>query len=97
MWSIHEPEAPNRSRSRFAIRPTRRSYGELPTSLENKLALASFWKASGFFSLHPQSRQAKAELLDRFSPRMFVNLAALHREDLFPSAQQPAMVLLTRE
>ena len=47
-----------------------------------------------FFSTHPQSLQAKAELLTEFSPRMLVNLTALHREDLFPSAQQPAIALL---
>ncbi|MHC4399877.1 MAG: HsdM family class I SAM-dependent methyltransferase [Planctomycetota bacterium] len=47
-----------------------------------------------FFSTHPQSRQAKAELLTEFSPRMLVNLTALHRENLFPSAQQPAIALI---
>lgn len=47
-----------------------------------------------FFSLHPQSLQAKADLLTEFSPRMFANLTALHREDLFPSAQQPAIALI---
>jgi hypothetical protein len=47
-----------------------------------------------FFSLHPQSLRAKADLLTEFSPRMFANLTALHRENLFPSAQQPAIALI---
>jgi hypothetical protein len=47
-----------------------------------------------FFSNHPLSVQAKAELLTGFSPRMFVNLTSLHRENLFPSAQQPAVILI---
>jgi len=47
-----------------------------------------------FFSTHPQSLHAKAELLTAFSPRMLVNLTALHRENLFPSAQQPAIALI---
>ena len=47
-----------------------------------------------FFSIQPQSVRARAELLTEFSPHMFVNLTALHRENLFPSAQQPAIALI---
>lgn len=47
-----------------------------------------------FFSHEEQSLRAKAELLRSFAPRMLVNLSALHREDLFPSAQQPAVAII---
>lgn len=47
-----------------------------------------------FFSHEDQSLQSKSELLRSFAPRMLVNLSALHREDLFPSAQQPAVAII---
>jgi N-6 DNA Methylase len=47
-----------------------------------------------FFSHEVQSIQARSELLRSFAPRMLVNLSALHREDLFPSAQQPAVAVI---
>ncbi|RUL86995.1 HsdM family class I SAM-dependent methyltransferase [Tautonia sociabilis] len=47
-----------------------------------------------FFSHHPQSIQAKRELFQAFAPRIFFNLSALHREKLFPSAEQPAVAVV---
>jgi SAM-dependent methyltransferase len=47
-----------------------------------------------FFSHHPQSLKAKRELFESFAPRILFNLSALHRENLFPSAEQPALVVV---
>ena len=47
-----------------------------------------------FFSHDKSSIKARDELLKSFAPRMFVNLSALHREKLFPSAEHPAIVLI---
>ena len=47
-----------------------------------------------FFSHENLSLKARRELLATFAPRTFFNLAALHREKLFPSAEQPAVALI---
>lgn len=47
-----------------------------------------------FFSHEDQSLLAKRELLRSFEPKLLVNLAALHDQKLFPTAKQPAIVLL---
>ena len=47
-----------------------------------------------FFSHHAQSLTAKRELFSAFTPRMLVNLSALHREKLFSSAEQPAVAVI---
>jgi len=47
-----------------------------------------------FFSHHPQSLTAKRDLFSAFTPRMLVNLSALHREKLFSSAEQPAVAVI---
>jgi hypothetical protein len=61
---------------------------------ESRARFGFLLEGKRFFSTHPQSLQAKAELLTQFSPRMLVNLTALHRENLFPSAQQPSIALI---
>jgi hypothetical protein len=47
-----------------------------------------------FFSHEDQSLQAKYELLRSFQPRLLANLSALHDQKLFPSAKQPAVILI---
>jgi hypothetical protein len=47
-----------------------------------------------FFSQEDQSIAAKRGLLTSFTPRVVVNLSALHREKLFPSAEQPAVAVV---
>ena len=51
-------------------------------------------KASVSSVMKNQSLQAKRELLRSFEPKLLVNLAALHDQKLFPSAKQPAIVLV---
>jgi hypothetical protein len=47
-----------------------------------------------FFSQEDDSLQAKRELLRSLSTKLLVNFAALHDQKLFPSAKQPAIVLI---
>ncbi|HEX9735729.1 MAG TPA: N-6 DNA methylase, partial [Thermoanaerobaculia bacterium] len=48
--------------------------------------------ARRFFSHHPDTVTARQGLLGRFVPRTVVNLAALHRERVFPTAIHPGMI-----
>lgn len=50
--------------------------------------------AKNFFSQEEQSLKAKRQLMSAMRPRVMLNLSALHNKKLFPSAEQPAMVLL---
>ena len=50
--------------------------------------------AKNFFSQEEQSLKAKRQLMSAFRPRVMLNLSALHNKKLFPSAEQPAMVLV---
>ncbi len=50
--------------------------------------------AKNFFSQEEQSLKAKRQLMSAFRPRVMLNLSALHDKKLFPSAKQPAMVLI---
>lgn len=50
--------------------------------------------ARRFFSHHEDSVAAKRQLLTRFPPRLMLNLSELHREELFPSAMHPAMLVV---
>lgn len=50
--------------------------------------------AKNFFSQEDQSLKAKRQLMSAFRPRVMLNLSALHNKKLFPSAEQPAMVLV---
>jgi hypothetical protein len=52
-------------------------------------------RATPFFSAAEASRRARNQLLERLAPVALVNLAAL-REELFPTAEYPAVVLLAR-
>lgn len=56
--------------------------------------IAMILEGKRFFSHEDQSLQAKRELLRSFEPKLIVNLAALHDQRLFPSAKQPAIVLV---
>ncbi len=47
-----------------------------------------------FFSQEDQSLKSKRQLFATLRPRAMVNLSALHNKGLFPSAEQPAMVLV---
>ncbi len=50
--------------------------------------------AKNFFSQEEQSLKAKRQLMSAFRPRVMLNLSALHNKKLFPSAEQPAMVVV---
>lgn len=50
--------------------------------------------AKNFFSQEEQSLKAKRQLMSAFRPRVMLNLSALHDKGLFPSAKQPAMVVV---
>lgn len=50
--------------------------------------------AKNFFNQEEQSLKARRQLMSAFRPRVMLNLAALHNKKLFPSAEQPAMVLV---
>jgi hypothetical protein len=52
-------------------------------------------RATPFFSAADASRRARNQLFDRLAPVALVNLAAL-RDDLFPNADYPAVVLYGR-
>jgi len=52
--------------------------------------------ARRFFSHKDDSVAAKRDLLLRFAPLVMVNLAELHREDVFPTAKHPAMIVVAR-
>ncbi len=47
-----------------------------------------------FFSQEDQSLRSKQDLLRSFEPALLVNLAAMHDQKLFPSAKQPAVILV---
>jgi hypothetical protein len=53
-------------------------------------------KATPFFSKQEKSVAAREQLLRALGPVTLVDLSALRDDDLFPTAQAPAMVLLAR-
>src|SRR5262249_44763315 len=52
-------------------------------------------RATPFFSSAESSRRARNELFEKLAPVALVNLSAL-RDDLFPTADYPAVILLAR-
>jgi SAM-dependent methyltransferase len=50
--------------------------------------------AKNFFSPQPQSQLAKRDLFGRMRPRILLNLSSHHNKELFPSAEQPAMIFV---
>ncbi len=50
--------------------------------------------AKNFFSPQPQSQLAKQDLFGRMRPRVLLNLSSHHNKELFPSAEQPAMIFV---
>ncbi len=55
-----------------------------------------FLSARRFFSDRESTRFSVEALLKRFVPRLAVNLSSLHREDVFPTAKHPSMLLISR-
>jgi N-6 DNA Methylase len=47
-----------------------------------------------FFSNSSEALEAKKALLDRFKPRVIINLSKLYRDHLFPNSEAPAMILI---
>lgn len=47
-----------------------------------------------FFSNSSEAVEAKKALLDRFKPRVIINLSKLYRDQLFPNSEAPAMILI---
>ncbi len=50
--------------------------------------------AKNFFSQEEQSLTSKGQLFTQLRPRVMLNLSALHNKNLFPSAEQPAVVFV---
>lgn len=50
--------------------------------------------AKNFFSQEEQSLKSKAQLFAEIRSRVMINLSVLHDKKLFPSAKQPAMILV---
>ena len=49
--------------------------------------------ATRFYSQQQDSQKVKREIFSRYRPHVVINLSQVHR-DLFPNAQQPALVLI---
>jgi hypothetical protein len=47
-----------------------------------------------FFSNSSEAMEAKKTLLERFKPRVIINLSKLYRDHLFPNSEAPAMILI---
>jgi N-6 DNA Methylase len=47
-----------------------------------------------FFSNSSEATEAKKALLERFKPRVIINLSKLYRDHLFPNSEAPAMILI---
>lgn len=50
--------------------------------------------AKNFFSPQRQSQLAKQDMFERMRPRVLLNLSSHHNKELFPSAEQPAMIFV---